>query len=363
MEENQRRPQRMAWMEQPLPLARLVAFGFALLIAYASLNPFGFNLDTPVQPWAWMSAPMPKYITLFDVGANILGYLPFGFFMIFAVFPKFTKWSALWITLGAGMFLSGILESLQIWIPGRISSNVDWWANSLGAMIGGLFALPIRPVWLSGGYLDQYRHAWFGKRPSFFILFLLFPWAQIYPQNAWLAMGDLGLNFTRISMYWSLPNEHVIQEVMMTSLSMLAVASCFFYSMKLRSPKIRLFVSLIFWTILIKSFISGAQFGLEQAFNWLTFSAVLGMLIGITLAAMLRNKSSLLQWNVALIALLCMIVMSNILPTHPYQQQILEDMPRGRLTHFIGLLGWLSWIWPALAIYGLIRHRFVPAKN
>jgi hypothetical protein len=58
-----------------------------------------------------------------------------------------------------------------------------------------------------------------------------------------------------------------------------------------------------------------------------------------------------------------MIMMSNILPIHPYQQQILEDLPKGRLTHFIGLLGWLSWIWPALAIYGLIRHRFMPGKN
>ena len=362
MEEKQRKPQRMAWMEQPLPLARLVALGFALLIAYASLNPFEFNLDTPVDLWAWLFAPLPKYITLFDVGANILGYMPFGFLMIFAVFPKFTKWRALLVTLACGMVLSGILESLQIWIPRRVPSNLDWWANSLGTMIGGLFALPIRPVWLSGGAIDQYRHAWFGKRLSFFILFLLFPWAQIYPQNAWLGMGDLGFDSTRISMYWNLPTNHAAQEILITVISMIGVAGCFFYSMRTLAPKLRLFISLIFWSIIIKSFITGAQFGLEQAFNWLTVSSLIGMLLGGFVIWLIVGRSSQFHWRIAVTALFAMVVMTNLLPINPYHQQIADALPKGRLTHFIGLLEWLSWIWPAMAIYGLIRYRFTPKK-
>lgn len=357
MEKNQSRPQRMTWMEQPLPLARLGGVGFALLIAYASLNPFGFNFDTPVDPWAWMLAPIPKYITFFDVSANIIGYLPFGFLMIFALFPRFRKWQALWLALLLGMVLSASLESLQIWIPGRIASRVDWWANSLGTLIGGLFALPFKPVWLSGGSIDQYRHAWFGKQLSFFVLFMMFPWAQIYPQNAWLSMGDLGLTYGRILSFWNLPKDHASQEFVMTVIAMLAISSFFFYGMKPKGPKLKLFLNLIFWTMVIKSFMTGAQFGVEQSLNWLTPSSALAMIFGVMVASITVRLSLGIQWVFGMLGLITMVLMSNLLPIHPYHQQMIEGVPRGQLTHFYSLLEWLAWIWPALAIYTLMRYR------
>jgi len=357
MEKNQNRPQRMVWMEQPLPLARLGGLGCILLMAYASLNPFEFRFETPVEPWAWIFAPIPKYITFFDVSANIIGYIPLGFLMIFALFPKFRKWRALWLSVLVGMLLSAVLESLQIWIPGRISSRVDWWANSLGTLIGGLFALPFRPVWLSGSSIDQRRHAWFGQRLSFFILFMLFPWAQIFPQNAWLSMGDLGLSSGRLLSFWAMPKDHAAQEFVMTGVAVIAIGSFFLYGMKRNGPKLQLFFYLLIWTILIKSFITGVQFGLESSLNWLTQFSTLGMIVGCVMIWMIGSLSTQFHWWIAFLGLIAMVVMSNLLPIHPYHIQILEGLTGGRLTHFYGMLEWLTWIWPALALYTLLRYK------
>lgn len=351
----QNRPLRVQWAGQPLPLARLCVFGFFLLISYASLTPFEFAIDLPVNPWDWILAPLPKYITLFDVMANILGYMPFGFLMIFALFPKYEKWQALVITVITGMFLSGGLESLQTWLPTRISSNLDWWANVVGILIGGLFALPFKPNWFSGGSLDQYRFAWFGERFSFFILFLLLPWAQIFPQNAWLAIGDLGIDELRISQFWNLPISNASQELLMTTLATVAIGSFFIFGMNPKGPKLRLLAGLFLATALLKSCASWLQVGLDHAFDWISLSALIGMFFGGGLLIWVATFERVTQWWLAFVGILLMLVLVNIMPISPYHAQEISLLPKGRLTHFNGLLKWVTWIWPVLALYNLLR--------
>ena len=349
------RPIRLQWGGQPLLLARFGTLGFILLMSYASLDPFEFKFDTPVQFWDWMFAPMPKYVTLFDILANILGYIPFGFLMIFALFPKVTKWPAWGLTLLAGMLLSGSLESLQTWLPTRVASNLDWWMNSFGTLIGGLFALPFKPIWLSGGALDRYRLAWFGQRSSFFLLFLLFPWAQIYPQNAWLGMGDLGFDFLRISQYWHFPIANTSQETLITSLATLSTGSLFLYGMATKGPRLRLFASLLLATIIFKCFSLWLQYGLDHVFDWVTYGTLIGFSLGGLLLYWVSKLSHRSHWWIAFCGLTMLVVCVNVMPQSPYFLAEVELWPQGRLTHFNGLLEWGTWIWPTLAIYNLLR--------
>jgi VanZ family protein len=358
MGKNSIRPVRIQWAGQPLPLARLCAFGFFLLISYASLTPFEFVFDLPVSPLDWALAPLPKYITLFDVMANILGYMPFGFLAVFALFPKYEKWRALLVTLILGMLLSGLLESMQIWLPSRISSNLDWWANVIGTLIGGLFALPFKPNWFSGGALDQYRFAWFGERFSFFILFLLLPWAQIYPQNAWLVIGDLGIDQFRVSQFWNLPIGNASQELLMTALATLSIGSFFMFGMNPKGPKLRLLAGLLIATALLKLCSVWLQVGLDHALDWVTISAILGMFVGGSLLIWVTSFNKVSQWWLAFGGLMAMLVLVNIMPVSPYHDQEIALLPKGRLTHFNGLLEWVTWIWPTLAIYNLLRIGF-----
>ena len=82
-----------------MPLARVSSLSYALLIIYVSLNPFDFDFNNGIGAWAWVSAPLPRFITLFDVSVNILAYIPLGFLLVFAAYPRWRNYIALAIAL------------------------------------------------------------------------------------------------------------------------------------------------------------------------------------------------------------------------------------------------------------------------
>jgi hypothetical protein len=61
------------------PLARILFLVYVLLVVYASLYPFEGWRIVGVSPFAYLSAPWPRYVTAFDVVVNLLGYVPYGF--------------------------------------------------------------------------------------------------------------------------------------------------------------------------------------------------------------------------------------------------------------------------------------------
>ncbi len=67
-----------------MPLAKVMRLSYALLIIYVSLKPLDFDFHNGISAWAWMSAPLPRFITLCDLSVNILAYIPFGFWVMFA---------------------------------------------------------------------------------------------------------------------------------------------------------------------------------------------------------------------------------------------------------------------------------------
>ena len=59
-----------------------------LLVAYASLYPLSGWRDVGLSPFAYLSAPWPRYVTVFDIVVNVVGYLPFGFLAVMALHPQ-----------------------------------------------------------------------------------------------------------------------------------------------------------------------------------------------------------------------------------------------------------------------------------
>ncbi len=59
-----------------------------LLVAYASLYPLSGWRDVGLSPFAYLSAPWPRYATVFDIAVNVAGYLPFGFLAVMALHPR-----------------------------------------------------------------------------------------------------------------------------------------------------------------------------------------------------------------------------------------------------------------------------------
>ena len=66
---------------------------YAVLIVYASLYPFDNWRIQGIAPWAFLTAPLPRYWTGFDVLSNVLGYAPFGFLLALAL-HRTRRWRA-----------------------------------------------------------------------------------------------------------------------------------------------------------------------------------------------------------------------------------------------------------------------------
>src|SRR5258706_15140011 len=73
---------------QPSTLARYLFVAYVPLVVYASLHPFSGWHDRGLPPFAFLTAPFPRPIPVFDVVANIIGYVPLGFLAVLAVYPR-----------------------------------------------------------------------------------------------------------------------------------------------------------------------------------------------------------------------------------------------------------------------------------
>jgi len=343
-----------------MPLARAMSFSYALLILYVSLNPFDFDFQNGIAAWAWIDAPLPRFFTLFDVSVNILAYIPFGFLVVFAAYPRWRNYVALGIALGLSAALALGVETLQSWLPTRIPSQMDWWANSLGGLLGGLLAIPLGPQWLSGSAIRRRFDQWFGLNWAACALFLLFPWSQIYPQSSWLGTGVWGHAIFGSVDWGTLVMNHVIQETIITSLCWLGIALLLSLGMRAKAPQWRILNGLLGLTVLIKTLFTALQFGAEFSLIWLTAGAFWGMILGSLLLRWTLRFDSRVKFCLALICLLGTTIAVNVLPDNPYFILTLRHWYQGRLLHFNELMQWVSVVWLPLALIWMIRSAIDP---
>ncbi len=109
------------------------------VILYGSLYPFTFQQPAegigPVSNLlrSWAEPPHRG-----DFVANILFYLPLGFFGILAIARGSGVVSGIVLVTIAGVLLSTSMELAQYYIAGRVSSANDVYANVLGTLLGAV---------------------------------------------------------------------------------------------------------------------------------------------------------------------------------------------------------------------------------
>ena len=363
MDQKDQRPRKLAWPLQAMPLARAMSLSYALLILYVSLNPFDFDFQNGIAAWAWLDAPLPRFITLFDVSVNILAYIPFGFLVMFAAYPRWRNYVALGIALGLSAVLALGVETLQSWLPTRIPSQMDWWSNILGGLLGGLLAIPLGPQWLSGSALRRRFDQWFGLNWAACALFLLFPWSQIYPQSSWLGTGVWGHAIFGSVDWGTFVMNHVIQEAIITSLCWLGIGLLLSLGMRAKAPQWRILNGLLGLTVLIKTLFTALQFGVEFSLIWLTAGALWGMILGGVLLRWTLRLNSRAKFWLALICLLGTTIAVNVLPDNPYFILTLRHWHQGRLLHFNELMQWVSVVWLPVALIWMIRSAIAPQSK
>src|SRR3990172_5907161 len=176
------------------PLARILLAVYVALAAYASLHPLQGWRDHGLSAFAYLGAPWPRYVTGFDVAADLLGYAPYGLLVVLSLDPRVRGARAAAVALVSGAALSMLLEAAQSYLPARIASNLDLLFTAAGAAAGAALGVRLAPWLLERGPLKRLRTVWFAPGAAADLgLALLGLWlfTQIDPTTQLFGSGDL----------------------------------------------------------------------------------------------------------------------------------------------------------------------------
>ena len=352
---------------------RITLLIYVLLVVYASWYPLSGWRDNGLAPWAYLADRMPRYWTWFDLIVNVIAYVPLGAFAVLALYPLLRGRWAIIITAAGGILLATLMETVQTYLPTRVPSNLDLLTNTLGIIIGAFAGNRMRRQFLEQSQLRALRDNWFPDHASTgLIVAALWPLAQIYPQaylfghgqllpviSGWLSewmnmpvdLGQLLWHEYSVSV-----EQYLLAEVIITACCMTGAVLTLLCQVRGNAPKYLLACLLMVGALATKTIANAILFTPDNAFTWLTPSAIGGLLIGIIMLGGLSLAPALAQRRAAISALVICLLVVNMAPANPYFLSTLQDWTQGRFLNFNGAAHFLSLCWPFFALWYL-THR------
>jgi VanZ family protein len=333
--------------------ARFPAIVYALLIVYGSLYPFtGWHgpLDSALD---FLTAPWSRYITRSDVLTNILVYLPFGALVARAQRHWLTPAAAFALALLAGLLLSFSMESLQAFLPGRVSSRLDWLLNGLGTALGALLSALVQGRWAPLRGLMLLRHRWFlpGHTADLGLAVLgLWALAQLIPLLLFLDPESLQRGLWSLWRALLQPSLLHWQQLFADSLGIAGLG--LFVTLYARSSKsvMPLYVAFIVAVLLLRVPVMSWRLSLETG---------AGAVLGLAIAMSLLRSPQPLRLAVAASMIFAGFVLAKLAP----ELSLWFKPPReinwipfdGRMHSLYGFSEMLANLWPFLALATLAQ--------
>lgn len=364
-------------------VARYALVLYVVLDVYASLYPLTGWTYRGISPWAFVTAGLPRYLPYSDFVLNILAYGPLGFLLVAALLPRLANLQAVLTATLAASTISFLMEALQTFLPGRVSTSMDWALNTLGALVGASVAALYLPRLRAADALYTLRHRWFSADASFGLLLLaLWPLAQLYPQPVPFGNGNL----IGVLMDWaaqqpapllgsspgglaawlagwqpgglSEPQQQVLPVLACALIGALTAALA-----QARAPRSAACLGVLGAGVAATTLSVAMSYGPDHAFTWL-HAVNLGLLAtGVVLALLLCRLPPRWAAVAALAIVLLMLGLVNRLPDDPYYALNLQAWQQGRWFRFYGLAQWLGLAWPYVtAAYLAKRAAGLPSK-
>lgn len=340
---------------------------YTVLIVYASLYPFEPWRFQGIASWAFLTAPLPRYWTGFDVLSNVLGYAPLGFLMALALHRTRPRWPAIALASLAAASLSLAMESLQMFLPVRVPSNVDAALNVLGALAGAVTARALEWV----GLLDRwsrFRDRWFVSDASGALALLaLWPLALLFPAPLTFGLGQVLERVEAALAHWfegsPLLEWLPLRDVELQPL--LPLSEIFCVAIALALPCLVAFGVLRTWPqrlvaavlLLLLGFMACAlsaalTYGPVHVWVWVSTEVLVGLGLAILGLALMSFAPARLCWVLALAALVWQLSLLNNASADAYFALTLQTWEQGQFIRFHGLIQWIGWLWPyALLLY------------
>jgi VanZ family protein len=338
--------------ERPSTLARYLLLAYALLIVYASLHPFSGWRDLGVGPFNFIH-DTPRYWIVFDIAANLLGYALFGFLAVLALYPRVRGIRAFLLATAAGVSLSFNLEALQSYLPSRTPSNIDFYANVLGAILGAFAGVRLAARLLREGAMQSLRYRLFragGEIDLGLVLIGLWLATQLNPETLLFGNGDLRDLFQGPPGVHYAPALFIRVEAFVAGSNTAAAGLMLALLMPRGQPVRPLFLVLVAVALLVRSLAYGTFFKSAGMLLWLTPGAAVGVAAGILVVL----SAASLPWRAQLVlcglALMSATVVVNLAPTNPYLAASFAHWSKGHFLNFNGLTRVLSAAWPFLAL-------------
>ncbi len=356
------------------PFSRACLLAYSVLIFYASGYPFsGWQFESAaaylaqIQDW-------PHYWTAFDAIVNILGYIPFGVLLALSLFPHVRNFAAVFLASSIGFLTSFAMESMQFFIPSRVTSLLDFVTNGLGCAVGAVIGVVLLPHLLNNERLRYLKHHHLqDDTPRELLLVGLWPLAQIAPHAFLFGLGQILPKLTEwaqeyleieIDMSALLhlqlnlnAEEFLVSETLVTACATAGSLLIWNAMLSKQAPKLVLNASLLLASLGVCSLANALMFGTDYAFFWMAPGARGGLIIGLIMLYGFSFAPTRAQRRLALLLLSLSLLAVNLIPSNPYFLNTMQSMVPGKMLNFYGAAQFLSLVWPFAAIWMLLQKR------
>jgi VanZ family protein len=353
-------------MSSGFKLAGYVALAYTLIIVYASLQPFAGWRAPPDEVLHFLTAPWPRYVTAGDIALNVIAYLPLGALLFYALRPPLAAAIACALAIIIAGALSLLLESLQMFLPTRIASNVDLISNSAGAAAGALGAM-LLTLWHNPLAALRQRAVRADKLGDCGLLVVaLWIVLQFQPAPFTLGSGDLRDMLGVAPMFAHTSHSYLLAEAAVVGLTVIAIGLLITLLTRSRRYTLRALALTLLLTFAVKSIAAILLGRASNWLQWLTPGVALGLATGGVLLVLLRWFAPTARAVSAILCLVAGIVIVNLTPENPYQTlpaYLLSVQPT-HLNNFSNIVRTLSRCWPFAAFILLLAlARAGPARG
>lgn len=344
--------------QPPARLRRYLAAGYVLFIVYASLSPFTGWQEQGLDFIEVMESPLALTYTWSDLIINVIAYFPLGLLLGLALRARLGAAGGVLLATLGGALLSAAMEYAQMYLPSRISSNVDLLANTGGALAGALLAATIAPsAWFN--FLMRWRqHLFHGGGGVDFGLALVALWmfAQVNPTLPML--GNVFISEVAQQPFVPLPAEPFSWlESLAVALNLLMLGCLLLTLLHQRRHAVAGLV-LVLGAVALVKFVAAALLLKSWALLlWLNGEAMLGIGAGLLLLAFVnRLPRTLLLWCSAGVTLAYLVLAHGLLDSGKPSSSIYH-WRYGHLLNYNGLSQTITLVFPLLMLGYLWRVR------